>query len=147
MKKKLAFLVIAILALTAMYTPAESRHGWWGCPSGPADITTIRDLNLTSEQAAKLSSLREAYLRETKPIRDKLFSKNGELRILWLQQPPDQEKIISLQREIDALRSQLREKHTVYRLEIQKILTPEQQAKLKLIQVERGPRRGMHCRH
>lgn len=145
MKKSILTLLIVILTVTLFTVPVEARHGWWGGPPEPADITTMPDLNLTSEQVLKLSTLRETYLRETKPIRDKLFSKSGDLRILWLQQPPDQEKILTLQKEIDTLRSQLREKHTLYVLEVNRILTPEQQAKLKLHIKKRGPRKGMHC--
>jgi Spy/CpxP family protein refolding chaperone len=88
-------------------------------------------LNLTADQNEKLGTLRETHLREVKPLRDQIFSKGGELRLLWLQRTPDQQKIVTVQKEVRTLRDQLADKQTVYRLEANKILTPEQQTKIQ----------------
>ncbi len=56
--------------------------------------------------------------------------KQLELKTLWAQTSPDQEKILAKQKEINALRTQMQEKGTMHRLEMRKILTPEQQAQL-----------------
>jgi len=87
-------------------------------------------LNLTPEQIQKMQALREAYWKEIMPMQNELLSKRLELRGLWLQPNPDQDKILAKQKEINALREKLQEKATKHRLEMRRILTPEQQAKL-----------------
>jgi Spy/CpxP family protein refolding chaperone len=93
-------------------------HGLW------------KDLNLTPEQVQKVQALRESFFKETLPMRNDLMSKKLELRSLWLQTNPDEEKILAKQKEISALRAQLGERAIKNRLEMRKILTPEQQAQL-----------------
>jgi Spy/CpxP family protein refolding chaperone len=56
---------------------------------------------------------------------------------------PEQEKILAKQKEIDALRTQLQEKATKNRLEMRKVLTPEQQAQLGADGPGFGPGYGM----
>ena len=57
------------------------------------------------------------------------MGKQLELRGLWSQKNPDEEKILAKEKEISALKSQIQEKGTKYLLEARKVLTPEQQAK------------------
>jgi Spy/CpxP family protein refolding chaperone len=76
--------------------------------------------------------LQKAHLDEIAPLREELFKKSTELRSLWLIQNPDQAKITALQKEILNLNSKLQEKGTNLRLEIRKVLTPEQQAQMSL---------------
>ncbi len=87
-------------------------------------------LNPTPEQVEKMQALRESFLKENMPLRNELLSKKFELRALWVQTNPDEEKILAKQKEINTLRAQLGEKVTKNRLEMRRILTPEQQAKL-----------------
>jgi len=95
-------------------------------------------LNLTAEQAGQLRNLREAHLKDIQPLQNKLYSKRSELRLLWLQQSPDQGKITAADREIRALRDQIQDKMTSHRLATFKILTPEQQTKLQASGAGRG---------
>jgi Spy/CpxP family protein refolding chaperone len=74
--------------------------------------------------------MRESFFKETLPLRNDMQTKRLELRTLWVQTNPDQEKILAKQKEINALRAQLQEKSTKNRLEMRKVLTPEQQAQL-----------------
>jgi protein CpxP len=91
----------------------------------------FQELNLTPEQDDKITALREAHLKDVKPLMDKMFSKRGDLKILWLQKNPDEEKIRATQKEIRALRDQLEDKRWDYRKASLNVLTPEQQAKIK----------------
>lgn len=90
-------------------------------PSGPA-------LNLSPEQTQKMQALQEKHFKETIPLRNELMAKQMELRTLWGQTTPDEAKILAKQKEINALRAQLQELGTKYRLEMRQMLTPEQQA-------------------
>ena len=146
--KKLTMTLVTVLIVTALatyafaYGPGSGRgHGGPDC-YGP-DTSLLFQLNLTPEQTAKINALREENLRDTKPLKDKMFSKRGDLRLLWLQTNPDQNKIIAAQKEIRALRDQMQDKMTAYRLEVLKVLTPEQKEKAKSLKMEHGFGPGM----
>jgi len=55
-----------------------------------------------------------------------------ELRAAWLAQNPDQAKINTLQKDILNLNAKIQEKATNARLEMRRVLTPEQQAQLSV---------------
>ena len=136
--------VVAVIALAAIVaSPAMAyrgmRIGYGNGPGKVADIAAERDLNLTAEQTGKINALREAHLKDIKPLQDQMLSKSGELRSLWLATTPDGEKILALQKKAQGLRDQLTDKLIAYRLEARKVLTPEQQAKIQSY----GPRRAM----
>jgi Spy/CpxP family protein refolding chaperone len=146
--KKLAMTLITVVAVTAFAASAFAFGPGWGRGHGGGpcyggDVTALSELNLTAEQTAKINSLREAHLKDVKPLQDKMFSKRGELRLLWLQQNPDQDKILAAQKEIRTVRDQMQDKMTVHRLNVLKVLTPEQQEKLKALGLGRGSGRGM----
>jgi len=123
----LVFLAVAVSPVLAQRGRGYGPGGGWGTCGDPAQSR----LNLTAEQKAKIDDLRLSYLKETKSLQDKMQSKRGDLRLLWLEKNPDQEKIAATQKEIRSLRDQLQDKRTAYRLEVNKVLTPEQQAQLR----------------
>ena len=88
------------------------------------------NLNLTPEQTQKLQAMRESFFKESLPLRNEMQIKKLELSTLWAQTNPDQEKILAKQKEINSLRAQMQEKGIKHRLEMRKILTPEQQAQV-----------------
>lgn len=146
--KKLTMTLVTVLVVMALsayafaYGPGWGRgHGGGEC-YGP-DTSFLSQLSLTSEQTAKINALREANLRDTKPLKDKMFSKRGDLKLLWLQTNPDQEKITAAQKEIRTLRDKMQDKMTAYRLDVLKVLTPEQQEKIKSFKMGRGGGPGM----
>ena len=138
--------VLVVMALSAYafaYGPGWGRgHGGADCYRG-ADTSFLSQLNLTPEQTAKINALREANLRDTKSLKDNMFSKRGDLRLLWLQTNPDENKIAATQKEIRALRDQMQDKMTAYRLDVLKVLTPEQQQQVKSFKMGRGYGPGM----
>ncbi|MEN6325524.1 MAG: Spy/CpxP family protein refolding chaperone [Syntrophomonas sp.] len=87
-------------------------------------------LNLSDAQKAKIEALQVAHRKEIRPIREKMFDKSVELRKMWLRENPDKDKILALQKEVRTLRDQLEDKATANKLEIRKVLTPEQREKL-----------------
>jgi Spy/CpxP family protein refolding chaperone len=99
-------------------------------------------LNLTAEQNQKIQAMREGFFKETLPLRNEMQIKQLELRTLWAQTNPDQEKILAKQKEINALRAQMQEKATKNRLEMRKVLTPEQQAQIGAFGPGFGPGAG-----
>ncbi len=121
------FLLVGAMAIPALaYYGGGGPRGFGGGPYGGS--AALRGLNLTPEQQAKIDELRAVYLKDTKPLRDRMFSRRGDLRLLWAETNPDQAKIAAVQKDIRALRDQLQDKRTAYLLDVRKTLTPEQQA-------------------
>ena len=133
---KKIMMVMAVIAVAAVLasSPVEARRGWGGGYSGGGyyDLTAAPGLNLTAEQVTKLNALREAHMSDIKPLQDQLYGKRGEMRLLWLERTPDQQKILAVQKELQTLREKLYEKGTTFRLETTKVLTPEQQAQAQI---------------
>jgi Spy/CpxP family protein refolding chaperone len=139
--------VVAVIALAAVVaSPAMAYRGMRGGydrgPGNFAQMDVTRGISLTSEQTEKINALREAHLKDVKPIQDQLYAKSGDLRNLWLAKTPDQEKILALQKEVQNLRGQMTEKGTTYRLEARKVLTPEQLTKIQSYGLGRGMARS-----
>ncbi|MDQ5986873.1 MAG: hypothetical protein CSYNP_02606 [Syntrophus sp. SKADARSKE-3] len=139
---------IALLMSLMIIGLTVVAYGWDGGGRGPGfgpcaggDMKMLSKLNLTAEQTEKIRDLRQANLKETKPLMDKMFAKRGDLKILWLEKNPNQDKIMAAQKELRALRDQMQDKMTVHRLAVMKILTPEQQSKLQSY-MGRGMGRG-----
>ncbi len=132
--------MIAVIALAAiMVSPAVAwKGGMRGDYGSGIDDRMAANLNLTADQTAQIKSLQEAQLKEIQPVQNKLYSKRSELRLLWLEQSPDQGKIKAADREIRPLRDQIQDKVTSHRLAAFNILTPEQQAKLQDYGAGRG---------
>jgi len=99
----------------------------------------LERLNLTDDQKAKIEALQDVNDKATKPLREKTFDKAVELRKLWLQANPDKDKITAVQKELRTLRNEMEDKTTSLKLEIRKILTPEQNEKLANSGWGRGP--------
>ncbi len=139
--KKLVMTVVAVLAVVALTAsvyaigPGCGRgHGGKQCYGGGfrgGDIGSVPGINLTAEQTEKIDALREAHMTDIKPLADQMFSKRGDLKLLWLKKNPDQKKIAETNKEIRALRDQMEDKMTAHRLEMMNVLTPEQQKILK----------------
>lgn len=118
-------LAVALMASAALAGPGYGRGFGLGYGYGYPAIP-----NLTAEQSAKIQALQKAHLDEVAPLQQQLLAKRNELRTLWLNPKPDQALIAAKQKEILTLQSQLTEKATNLRLEMRKVLTPEQQAQL-----------------
>lgn len=129
--------ILAAIHATPATAHREMRVGYGSGPGNVEDIAEERGLDLTPEQREKIRTLREAHLRDIKPLQDRLYVRSQELRGLWLAETPDRESIPVLQKEVQALRNQLMDKLTTYRLDAWQLLTPDQQAKIR----PRGPER------
>ncbi len=121
---------------------AEWGRGRGGPPGQGGDFTAITGLNLTAEQINAIKALRQAHLTDIRPLQDKMMAKREELKALWLETSPNREKIAVAQEETDKLRMEMHDKIAVYRLSVYRILTPEQQEKVRSAVEERTFRRG-----
>jgi len=133
--KKMTILLTVLLLVTAFVMPANAMRGGGkgqGCGfCNGNDLSGVQGLNLTAEQNTKIGDLRTAHLKDVKPLQDKMHSKAGDLRLLWLEKNPDEAKIRAAEKELRALRDQIADKKSDYRWAVYKTLTPEQQELLK----------------
>jgi Spy/CpxP family protein refolding chaperone len=136
-RKKMKKMIVAVMMVSLLATAGLAMAQGWGRGAGMGYGPDYGPrgawgpgLNLTAEQNQKIQAMKESFFKETLPLRNEMQTKRLELKTLWVQTNPDQEKILAKQKEINALRAQLQEKSTKNRLEMRKVLTPEQQAQL-----------------
>ena len=143
--KKLTLVLMAatlgiLLTVPAFaFGPGEGRGPGGGMGPGYCGKAGFDRLNLSDEQKTKIEALFTASEKENRPIREKMFDKSVALRRLWSQANPDKDKITATQKEVRTLRNEMQDRVTSMRLEIRKILTPEQNEKLANSHWGRGP--------
>lgn len=110
--------------------PGYDRNQGYG-PCNSENFRGVSQLNLSPEQTAKLAEIRNAHTKEMMPLQEQMFAKRNVLKTLWLEANPDQEKIMAAHKDMRALRDQIQDKNTAFRLESLKVLTPAQQEIVK----------------
>lgn len=145
--KKLMLAIGSILFVMAVSTNLMA----WECGRGRAHMMSEKGgqqegiyalydkLNLTVEQKGRIETLRNAHLRDAKPFQDQMFSKRGDLKLLWLQTNPDKEKILAVEKDIRAIRDKIEDKAVAHQVDVFNILTPEQREKAKAFSGGHGP--------
>ena len=134
MNKKVILTIVGLVSVAAIATTAMAFGPGRGPGYGPGargDFQGAAGLNLTTEQMSQFNKMREAQFNEIRPLQTQMAAKRDALRKLWLEPNPDKAKITAAQKEMNAVRDQMQEKMTTYRLEANKILTPEQKEKAK----------------
>jgi len=84
------------------------------------------ELNLSPDQSKGLELINQAYLKETRPLRNELFSKRLELREFLTNPNIKVESIQSKTAEVLALESKIGERETEYLIKVRSLLTQEQ---------------------
>jgi Spy/CpxP family protein refolding chaperone len=114
---------VSLIAQDTAWGRGRGGQGYWGGPGscwdsgrGPAAAT-----ELTEEQKTQLDELYQAHYDETVPIKNDLWAKRAQMRTLLGASTVDKEQILSLQREINALKSTLAEKRIEFRLKARDI--------------------------
>ncbi len=129
MNYSLTLLIAAALVLVTSWAFAGGGWGRYGAGSGYG-MPFQGASNLTPEQSRKLQELQQSYANEIGTLQNRLFSKRAEMRLLLSQTQPDAAKIAARQQESQQLENQMREKAIQHRLELRKILPPEQWAQM-----------------
>ncbi len=136
MRHKKAAIVLGALAISTSIAIAgpEGVGGGMGPGQGLGSGSGGRYaeiLDLSPEQRQKIDELRRKHRAEAAPLQNRRLAKRSELRALWANPNPDQEKILATQRELAELDLRLREMTTRQRFEMQSLLTPEQRERLQ----------------
>ncbi|MCF8051809.1 MAG: periplasmic heavy metal sensor [Desulfobacterales bacterium] len=77
--------------------------------------------NLSQEQIEKMETQREAFFKETEPIRQRLYEKEMALRNELAKENSDADAAKALQKEISELRSDFDQKRLEHRMEMRAI--------------------------
>ena len=130
-KMKKLSIAAAVLLMVAVTTLAMAGPKRTFCDGkGHLDHAVIAGLELSSEQTAKIQTLHETAKKEIIPVKAQLATKRAEMKLLWTQTTLDADKIKATQKEIQALRTQIRDTQTDMRIAFRNLLTPEQTSKL-----------------
>lgn len=103
-------------------------------------------LGLTDEQAEQLRSHRLEAARERVKIRSEMKIARIELRELMASPAPDEKAVMAKARQIGDLHTRLLETRLAHGLALKKILSPEQQQRLREMRAAGrgpGPREGL----
>lgn len=123
------FILMNLSSLALAQGPPEKKgfefRGGRGMMMGPMMDWASR-LNLSEEQTARIQELRDSYLRDTLVWRNELLIKRFDLRDMMRDPQADPNAMLAKQREISELESKIQERALLYRIEIRKVLTPEQ---------------------
>jgi Spy/CpxP family protein refolding chaperone len=120
----LGLVILMALGVTYAYAQApgsdpghKGMHESWGHG---------KDHSLTPEQKAKIQELRRNFRGENAKLIGAIVTKKLELQSLWTDPKSDSKAILDKERELRDLRNQLKDKAVLMRLEVRKLLTPEQ---------------------
>ena len=118
---------------------APPGHGWMHQgPCGPAaphhfgppHHRHAHFLNLSKEQKDKMRDIRRAFFADTHDLRYDIRLKRIEMRKLFTDPKTSDEALLAKQREMDMLIMKLMDKRAVMKVEMRKVLTPEQLQKI-----------------
>lgn len=126
MKKILILGLVGVMLFGAAYAYAKGPGFGPKYREGSPREDTFSPL--TPEQRTKFQELRSKFVEETAQLRGALVTKRIELQSLWTNPQADPKAILDKERELRNIQDQLRDKGIQFKLELRKILTPEQLA-------------------
>jgi Spy/CpxP family protein refolding chaperone len=127
MKRYLSLFLPVLLGLTLQTSLAQAKEA----RPGPEPGKFFHELNLTPQQQKQIAELKLAEKKLVAPAKAELSIKESELKILWMSDNPNRKEILAKQDEIAAIHKKLQEAKVDFRLGMLKILTPEQQKKVR----------------
>ena len=98
-----------------------------------AECCSLKDLQLTDKQKAKIDQMKKVFAEDQKKLREKLAKLQGELHKLMEAEKPKKESINKKLEEIGNLEIVCKKMLVNHKLEFHALLTPEQLKKAKEI--------------
>ncbi len=118
-------LTAALVATTAAQQPQSRTHKWW------QDQETRKVLSLTDQQSAQVEDLFEASLPRLRDLRKSLDTLENDLSVLIRNGQSDESVVVAKIDEAEQTRAELNKTRTLMLYRMHKVLTPEQNRKLK----------------
>ncbi len=139
MKKMSVFAaLLMVLAFTTLALGGQ-KHGLFE-RSGQLHPAMAEALKLTPEQTEKIEALQATTKEEMTQLKAQLTTKRAEMKLLWTQMTLDVEKIKATQKEIQAIKTKMRDIRTDKRIAFRQLLTPEQTSALLALSCGRDGR-------
>lgn len=139
-------MMAAVLVVPSAYAQGRGYGygGWDGEGRGDRNFSCrgVDRLDLSDEQAEMIVALKDAYQMQADPLRDALEQQRDELRALWDAEVTDNEAIRAQMDAMDPNRQALREMRVEFKLDVFKVLTPEQRDELQEFREDRRSRRS-----
>jgi Spy/CpxP family protein refolding chaperone len=117
----LAFLWLPIVGAQA----GEQRQRWWH------DAKMKAELALTAEQSAQVESVFQAALPRLRSAKKQLDALEADLSRVIRERTTDESEVAQLIDEVESARSALSKERTLMLYRIHRILTPDQNTRLK----------------
>ena len=134
MSKKAVLAVTVAVAFMLGSAPAWARDK--GAQGSGSSGGMKESLNLTSDQQAQMKALGAAHQKKAKPLQDQARVKIKELKALVAAKAGD-DAINAKLAELKTVRVAMQELQASFMEQREKILTPEQRAKMALMRNER----------
>ena len=146
--KKIYAILIALLfvGFTAAAFAAPPDAGNPGFQKHPGFHAFGPRLNLTQDQIGKMRELRKNFWADTHDLRYDIKMKRVEVRKLFMDPKTDDSTLLAKEKELNGLKLTLMDKKAEMKVELRKILTPDQIRILDRILSHHGWR-GHHCWH
>ena len=126
MKKKFVILgLVAVMLLGVTYAYSQGPGFGPGHRHGEGRCHEVWS-SLTPEQKTMFQELRRKFNEETAQLRDSMFTKRLELQSLWVNPEAAEKAIMDKEKELRDLHNQWKDKMIQKRLDVRKLLTPEQ---------------------
>ena len=131
MKNRIAISTVVALAALFAVTTAEARPGKGKRDRGDRQDRMAERLDLTDSQKAKVAELREEMKTEKQAIRKEIKALRTKLKAEWTAKSPNEDRIISLQKKIHALKGEMGILRTEFKIDMFQILDEDQKEKFR----------------
>ena len=135
----------ATYAQTAPQAPPPGAPAARSAAQGRPGAGPVAGLNLTQEQRDRIKGLREAQAGDLRAVREKMRGARQQLREAMRADVPDEAAVRAAAEALGAVQADLAVLQARARAEFLKVLTPEQQARLKAAR-DRADQRAQRAR-
>jgi Spy/CpxP family protein refolding chaperone len=153
MKYKIFILAVLSLFVLSSFGFAKGqspKHGQRGCnmekPSHGCEMGFHKIPDLTEEQMTKIHELRVEHEKEILPLQAKVNSLWAELKVLALENNPNQQQINNKIDDIGKVKAQIQKTQIAHRLKVRELLTEKQKLHFNILPKHCGmhQKRGQH---
>jgi Spy/CpxP family protein refolding chaperone len=126
-----ALLLLGIPAAGLAENQPRSRHKWW------QDDAVKAELGLSEKQSSDVEAVFQASLPRMREFKRRLEALEDELSRTIRERTADEAAVAALIDRVEAARSELSKERTLMLYRMHRLLTPEQNAKLKAMSERR----------
>lgn len=131
---KKVILILPLMLLVAISSAIAQRSPVW----------QEEELNLTEQQQQKMDDLRFQHQKAMIQKNADLKEAKLEMRNMMQKTEVDEKAVLGKQKQISALKAEIAEARLKHRLEMRKVLTPEQREKMNKMRRDRDKFRKFH---